>query len=75
MVKSAVKRREAGGAEDEEVHQLLLELERLTASVERTAAAAAREAAEQNREIDRLLAQLRADLARNDEWIRVSSAT
>jgi hypothetical protein len=79
MSKPAVKRPEAGGvvpaSEDDDIERLLLELERVSATVERTAAAAAREAAEQGPEIDRLLARIRTDLAKSDEWIRVSSAT
>jgi hypothetical protein len=79
MSEPAVKRREVGGvvpaSEDDDIERLLLELERVSATVERTAAAAALEAAAQGREIDQLLARIRADLARNDEWMRVSSAT
>jgi hypothetical protein len=79
MSEPAVKRREVGGVvpafEDDDIERLLLELERVSATVERTAAAAALEAAAQGREIDQLLARIRADLARNDEWMRVSSAT
>ena len=65
----------AQASEDDEIERLLLELERVAATVERTVAAAVRDAAEQGREIDQLLARIRADLAKNDEWIRVSSAT
>jgi hypothetical protein len=53
----------------------LLELEGVSAAIERTAAEAAREAAEEGREIDRLLTQIRVELAKQDEWVRVSSTT
>jgi hypothetical protein len=79
MSEPAVKRPEVGGvvpaSADDEIERLLVELERVSAAVERTAVAAALEAAEQGRAIDRLLARIRTDLAKNDEWIRVSSAT
>lgn len=79
MSQPAVRRSEGGDAapasEDDEIERLLVELERVSATVERTAAAAVREAAEQGREIDQLLVQIRAELAKNDEWINVSGAT
>lgn len=79
MSQPAVKRPEikysVPTSEDDEIERLLVELERASATVERTAAKAVREAAEQGRDIDRLLLQIRADLAKNDEWINVGSVT
>ena len=62
-------------SEEDEIQRLLLELEGVSTAIERTAAEAAREAAEEGREIDRLLTQIRVELAKQDEWVRVSSTT